>query len=141
MAASNTDENSKPRGKFKKGDPRINRNGRPRTFDAVRKLAVQVAAEQLEQADGQTRILLMLRAMSTSRNPADRALFLAYAFGKPADKQEISGPDGGPIEVKPYNYATAIAPIAPGPEPDRLAPGEGQDHFDGPALGEDTDGG
>jgi hypothetical protein len=35
----------------------------------------------------------MLRVMSTSRNPADRALFLAYAYGKP--KESIDVTSGG----------------------------------------------
>jgi hypothetical protein len=76
---------------FVKGDKRINRKGRPRSFDALRKLAQQVAALELPEGEGLTRIEAMLRVMSTSRNPADRALFLAYAYGKPKDEIEHSG--------------------------------------------------
>lgn len=35
------------------------------------------------------------------RHPA-RTLLLAYAFGKPVDRMELSGLDGGPLEVKAY---------------------------------------
>jgi len=40
-----------------------------------------------------TRIEAMLRLMSSSRNPADRKLFLEYAFGKP--KEELDVTSGG----------------------------------------------
>ncbi len=80
---------------FKKGDKRINRLGRPKSFDAVRKLAQKIAAEELNSTDGDviTRIEALLRVMSTSRNPADRKLFLEYAFGKP--KEEVDVTSGG----------------------------------------------
>jgi len=48
MADSNTVENStkpKRKGQFEKGDARINRGGRPKSFDAFRKLAQGVACE------------------------------------------------------------------------------------------------
>lgn len=70
-----------------------NRKGRPKSFDALRKLAQQIAAEELQSTDGDTitRIEALLRVMSTSRNPADRKTFLEYAFGKPKDEVEHSG--------------------------------------------------
>jgi len=76
---------------FTKGDPRINRNGRPRSFDALRKLAQLIAAETIDNAKSEdvTRIMDMLRKMASSKKPADRAMFLAYAFGKPKDEIEV----------------------------------------------------
>jgi hypothetical protein len=76
-------------GHFVKGDPRINRKGRPRTFEAFRKLAIKIAGEDAD-AEDVTRAVLMLREMSRSKNPADRALFLAYAYGKPRDELDIT---------------------------------------------------
>jgi hypothetical protein len=95
---ANTD-NLKP---FKKDDPRINRKGRPKSFDQARALAQQIAAEVMQgeggkpltTADGKhliTRIEAIFRAMSSSRNPRDRELFLAYAVGKPKEETEHSG--------------------------------------------------
>ena len=75
---------------FVKGDKRINRKGRPKSFDALRKLAVKIAGENVPESEV-TRIEAMLRVMSSSRNPADRALFLAYAYGKPKEEVEQSG--------------------------------------------------
>jgi hypothetical protein len=75
---------------FVKGDPRINRRGRPRSFDTLRKLAIKIAGEMADEEEV-TRVVKMLREMARSDNPSDRALFLAYAFGKPKDEIELSG--------------------------------------------------
>ena len=48
-------ENRKPGGKFVKGDPRINRNGRPKSFDALRALAQEIAHEV--ENDGTTDLI------------------------------------------------------------------------------------
>ena len=74
---------------FVKGDKRINRKGRPKSFDALRKLAIKIAGENVPESEV-TRIEAMLRVMSSSRNPADRALFLAYAYGKPKEQVDIT---------------------------------------------------
>jgi hypothetical protein len=76
---------------FVKGDPRINRRGRPRSFDTLRKLAVKIAGEQADDEEEVTRVVLMLREMARSENPSDRALFLSYAYGKPKDEVEHTG--------------------------------------------------
>lgn len=76
---------------FKKGDKRINRSGKPKSFDALRKLAQKIAASDLpanEKGEILTRIEATMTLMSTSRNPADRRLFLEYAFGKV--KEEVA---------------------------------------------------
>lgn len=87
MNNPNAIDNLKP---FVKGDKRINRAGRPRSFDALRKLAIKIAGENVPESEV-TRIEALLRVMSSSRNPADRALFLAYAYGKPKEQIEQTG--------------------------------------------------
>ncbi len=102
---------------FVKGDPRINRKGRPKSFDALRTLAQDISGELLQASNGETvtRIEALLRVMSSSKNPADRGLFLAYAYGKPA--QPIGGTtELGPIKIElieGYSYDAAVAAIAP----------------------------
>lgn len=90
---------------FVKGDKRINRKGRPRSFDALRKLAQKIANEELQTNDGEvvTRIENLLRDMSRSKIPADRANFLAYAYGKP--KEEVDVTSGGEVLKVLVEYA------------------------------------
>jgi hypothetical protein len=79
----------KPRGlPFIHGDPRINRKGRPKSFDQLRKLAVLVAAEQDE--GGITRVLEILRDMAKSKEVAKQAKFLEYSYGKVPDKVDVT---------------------------------------------------
>ena len=90
---------------FTKGDPRINRNGRPKSFDALRKLAQQIATEDVKQngqplvIDGHkvTVIEAVMRALASSKNSKDRELFLKYAYGSPPQAVELTGKDGGPV--------------------------------------------
>lgn len=98
-------QNLKP---FVKGDKRINRKGRPKSFDALRKLAQSIAAEELQSTDGDviTRIEALLRVMSTSRNPADRKTFLEYAFGKPKDEVELNGGNALTVVIKKASDAS-----------------------------------
>ena len=100
---------------FKKGDPRINRNGRPKDFTALRTLAQDIAHEKAK-AGGNTVVIdghsvtvaeAILRQMAQSKNPAERARFLEIAFGKVSQAVEVSGKDGGPIVVKGY---TTVSP-------------------------------
>ena len=91
-------DNLKPfkKGKGKNTDPRINTNGRPKSFDKLRKLAQQIAHEEARGVDGtaliiggqkQTQITMLMRQLIKD-NPVK---FLEYAFGKPKDEVELSG--------------------------------------------------
>jgi hypothetical protein len=103
---SNTAKNSgKP---FAKGDPRINRKGRPRSFDAARELAQAIASEPVTNANGEpallnghklTRVELLLRAWAQSKDPRLQIAFFEVAYGKTPTQTEISGPDGSTLEV------------------------------------------
>ena len=101
------------------GGKRANKQGKgkPKTFTALRKLAQQIAAEELQSTDGDviTRIEALLRVMSTSRNPADRKTFLEYAFGKVKDEVEQSGESKVELIVK---YATDNKPPEATPKAD-----------------------
>jgi hypothetical protein len=111
-------QNLKP---FKKGDPRINRKGRPKSFGALRELAISISNEMVKK-DNKPVIIddhiatvaeMMLRTWATSRNPQLQRAFFEYAFGKVPDKTELSGPDGGPIATRDdYTDAERAARIA-----------------------------
>lgn len=84
--------------RFVKGDKRINRGGRPKDFDMLRKLAQQIAGEALPTKEGEaaiTRVTALLRVMSSSKAPADRRTFLEYAYGKPKDEIDVTS--GGEV--------------------------------------------
>ena len=118
MASSNT--TTKQRGGvtgkgFVKGDPRINRNGRPKSFDALRALAQDIAHEKAK-AGGNTVVIdghsvtvaeAILRQWAQSKNPALQQKFIEVAFGKVPQAVEITGKDGGPIITKAY---TVVSP-------------------------------
>jgi hypothetical protein len=100
MDSSNTGENSKNSGQFKKSDPRINRKGRPRSFDALRELSLQIAHEVAQTKDGQEVIIaghrvsvaeIILRSWATSKNPVLQRAFIEIAYGKVPDKLELAG--------------------------------------------------
>lgn len=89
---------------FEKGDPRINRKGRPRSFDALRNLAQEIAHEIATRnnepvLDGQgnpiTVAELIMRQWATSREPALQQKFVEIAFGKvpqdPAPEPKVPG--------------------------------------------------
>ena len=97
-------QNLKP---FKKGDPRINRNGRPKSFDALRALAQDIAHEKAK-AGGNTVVIdghsvtvaeAILRQWAQSKNPTLQRQFIEVAFGKVPQAVEVSGTDGSAIEI------------------------------------------
>lgn len=109
-------DNLKP---FVKGDSRINRGGRPKSFDAARALVLQLGNEVLEGKDGAkfTRFQLIIRDWLASGNFQKQKAALELAFGKVPDKVELGGKDGERLKVlveyvnRPYP-ATSTPPGA-----------------------------
>lgn len=96
-------EQRKP-GTFKKNDPRINRNGRPKSFDALRALAQEIAHEKAK-AGGNTVVIdghsvtvteAILRQWAQSKNPVLQQRFIEVAFGRVPQAIDITS-DGKPI--------------------------------------------
>jgi len=94
-------------GSFKKGDPRINRKGRPKSFDALRTLAQQIAHEEAT-AGGQPVVInghrvtvaeAILRTWAQSKNPQLVKSFIEIAFGKVPDALDLTS-KGDKIIVK-----------------------------------------
>ncbi len=84
-------------GTFVKGDPRINRKGRPKSFDALRALAQQLSHEIIESKDGQkqTAVEMILRTLAM-KSPKD---FLEIAYGKVPQPVDLTT-GGKKLEIK-----------------------------------------
>jgi len=90
-------EERKP-GTFTKGDKRINRKGRPKTFDALRALAQTIAHEDI--SDGMTVTEAILRKWAGSKDPRLQLQFMEVAYGKVPNETLIGNKDGAPLETK-----------------------------------------
>jgi hypothetical protein len=80
------------RWRFVKGDKRINRSGRPQSFEQFRKLVQRVLSENVTSAgEAMTAAEAMVRHAVRSKDPALHRLAFEYAFGKVPDKLETTG--------------------------------------------------
>jgi hypothetical protein len=77
---------------FVRGDVRINRTGRPKSFDELRKLAQQIGHEKVRDSNGVTLTVAeaVLRKLVQSNDPHALRIFLEYGYGKPVDKIETN---------------------------------------------------
>ncbi len=87
---------------FVKGDKRINRKGRPKSFDALRSLAQSIAHEEVTNAKGETASVTeaILRQWAASKDPRLQMHFMEVAYGKVPQVNEVTGKGGGPVETR-----------------------------------------
>jgi phage terminase large subunit len=118
MTSNTSDNRPANKGHFKKGDPRINRKGRPRSFDALRKLAQAIAHEEAKDKGQEPLVInghkatvaeVIMRQWAMSRNPQLQKAFIEVAFGKTPDTVagEEEEKDAAPLAYMP---ADVIAP-------------------------------
>jgi hypothetical protein len=93
--------NPNPSKPFTKGDPRINRKGRPKSFDGLRELAQLIGHEAVSVGDKKLTVTeAILRQWAQSKNPILQRAFIEIAFGKVPDRTELTGADGKPLKIK-----------------------------------------
>lgn len=107
-------QNLKP---FQKGDSRINRKGRPKSFAALRALAQSISHEIAHKddkpvvVDGKevTVAETILREWATSPDPRLQMRFVEVAFGKVPDEVLVGGKaDGDAIPVRFVDYRQGL---------------------------------
>lgn len=96
------------KGGFQDRKAQINRKGRPRSFDAFRELAQQIAHEELTDASGNPVLIdghkvtvteAILRKWARSNDPRLQQAFVEVAYGKTPIVSQVSGKDGGSLEI------------------------------------------
>ena len=97
----------KRKGQFVKGDPRINRRGRPKSFDQLRKLAQKMSYEIIgEDSEGNpvSAIYSILQGIA-KENPEK---FLEIAFGKVPNPIEMKVESNSTVGFTPDAVAAAM---------------------------------
>lgn len=159
-SAANSKKSTKPRGKPWAKGVSGNPAGAPKRGESWAEIIKRVGeytppeaaarslelAKQLLKIGGgvtlkEAAIIRIFGAVLFEPQPGLVNILIERAEGKVKEQVELTGKDGGPLEVRAFNYAAAIAPITDGPEPDTETPGEDQSGEHGAALGEDADGG
>ena len=91
---------------FKKGDPRINRDGRPKDSVSLSGLFRRIGHEVATKKDGTPLLgpdkkpmtVIETIARQWAQNPKQQGDFVDRAYGKVPQQQQLTGADGGPIE-------------------------------------------
>jgi len=109
------------KGWFVKGDPRINKNGPPKKFEHVRKMAQLLGNSLVLDKNGKpvispitkepmtlTEQILMQMAFSSR----DRITFLEYQFGKVPHAITVTDSDGNQLSWK--DFINSSSPDSPG---------------------------
>jgi hypothetical protein len=119
----NATDNLKP---FKPGDPRINRNGRPRSFDTLRKLMQTKAGEIAVDGDGKpierdgkpvTNAEMFVEAWMKDKK--QRRSFAEFAWGKPVEEVEVKNTGDLKVVIEYADNQNPVTPPAPGADTDQ----------------------
>ena len=103
MAYKNAPEETR----FKKGDPRINRKGRPKSFKAFRDLVQSVGNEVAKDSkgdpiiiDGHVATVAEMIVRTWSKDKRQQRDFVEYGYGKVPNPVELTGGEGEPVKIE-----------------------------------------
>lgn len=83
---------------FQKGDPRINRAGRPKQLPALKEMLDEVLGDKVKGITAAQAILMRLRAEATKGNMRAIEILFGYAYGRP--KQQIDLDSSGHVQME-----------------------------------------
>jgi hypothetical protein len=92
--------------RFTKNDARINRTGRPKSFNHFRALAQEIACKVIADKDGNQLTVgeAILRSWAKSKEPQLQRAFIEYAFGKVPDKLDTTLLDAKTTLILHYGH-------------------------------------
>jgi hypothetical protein len=87
-------------------DPRRHKGGRPKSFEQFRALAQQIAAKEIQDANGNPISVgeAILRTWAKSKEPQLQRAFIEYAFGKVPEKMDASVLGSKPTLILHYGH-------------------------------------
>lgn len=106
MAKKDRNANLKRGDGFDTHPERINRKGRPRKLPALDSLLADVLGEEKDGMTAAEAILKKLRQMAVGGNLRAAEILLDRSYGKVKQHHELTGADGGPLQVTPISFFT-----------------------------------
>ncbi len=91
---------------FTKGDPRINRKGRPKSFDQLREVAQEIAHREIKSKNGSSISIVeaVLLKLAEADDASSLKTFLEFSFGKVPDELKATGLESKPVLILHYAH-------------------------------------
>jgi hypothetical protein len=88
------------------------------------RLELEALLNKTWPANRREKALINLATMADNGDIEAVKLLMAYTYGRPVERKEITGADGGALEVTFIDYRAGLAGLEAGSDEDSDAPGE-----------------